>query len=430
MLLVAVRLNRDPRRLGWCAVLLLSSPLVAVLATVMTPDTPAIFCSAGVLLFTVIAIENSQSRWRNLVAWLVAGLFAGAALVAKYTTVLVPLAILVALISSRDGRRQLTHLGPYLAAALALLIFSPVIHWNSTHEWASFKFQLNHGLRAGSGADSPGEEHPAPESKPVGSLGGLLNLGIFLGGQALVWNPVLATLGVIAIVALFRRYRSLPPVQHVLLWCSIVPLLFFGLASIRARGEMNWPAFAYFPLAILTADYTVGRKFGDAAWMKWLRIGVIAAVVMTIGVSAPLLLLRLGVKFPKFNELLGWNAFAADAEAKSQSLPIVGESARDGACLAFYLPGQPEVPIFAGGASPTAYDYMDDRPDPRGWSRVAYVGMHEDVFCRRYGFVIEHRDAARCKLETGKVRSRPMAILVRAPVAGTLPSTRPAQEAR
>lgn len=427
-LLIMKRMNRDSRQIGWCAALLLTSPLIAVLGTIMTPDTPAIFCSAGILLFTTIAIDDARPYGQTLAAWGTAGLFAGAALISKYTSILVPFAIFLALLSSPAGRRHLRRAGPYVAVVIAILTFLPVIQWNATHQWASFRFQLNHGLRAGSGADSPAES--AIQHDPAPSfLGSILNVGLYLGGQALVWNPILAALGIVAVVAMFRRYRSYTPAQHVLLWCSIVPLLFFGLAAIRARGEMNWPAFAYFPLAVLTANYTVTQRLDDAAWMKWLRSGTIVAVVTTLAVSSPLLLLRLGVRIPKFNELLGWDVFAADVEAKSQGLPIVCESARDGAEVAFNLPGQREVPIFAGGAHPTAYDYMDDRPDPRSMARLAYLGVHEDVFCRRHGFIVGHRDAVRCLLATGKMRSRPMAILVRV-AASPAPSTRPAQEVR
>jgi len=38
--------------------------------------------------------------------------------------------------------------GIYLAAVVALIIFSPVIYWNWQHEWVSFKFQFSHGWLA------------------------------------------------------------------------------------------------------------------------------------------------------------------------------------------------------------------------------------------------------------------------------------------
>ena len=36
--------------------------------------------------------------------------------------------------------------GPYLAVALASLVMVPVLLWNAQHDWASFRFQLAHGL--------------------------------------------------------------------------------------------------------------------------------------------------------------------------------------------------------------------------------------------------------------------------------------------
>ena len=34
---------------------------------------------------------------------------------------------------------------PYLAALIAIAVFSPVLIWNAQHDWASFRFQ---GVRA------------------------------------------------------------------------------------------------------------------------------------------------------------------------------------------------------------------------------------------------------------------------------------------
>jgi 4-amino-4-deoxy-L-arabinose transferase-like glycosyltransferase len=429
MVFLAERMATASERTRWVAVLLLSSPLVAVLSTLMTPDTPAIFFSACILTCSILAMEEKRSRRSAAGLWALAGLFSGLALVAKYTTILTPLAIAGALVSSRNGRRQFRTAGPYIGVLLALLAFSPVIAWNASHQWASFRFQLNHGLRAGSGADArDGNNDVRPPAKDNQATP-LLNVGAFLGGQALVWNPALAALGAIALYANIRRYRTAPVAQHVLIWCSIIPLLFFGLASIRAKGEMNWPAFAYFPLALLTADFTVSSGW-HPGWMKWLRGGLIAAALTSIAVSAPLLLMRLGLKLPKFNELLGWREFAADLESKSAGLPIVCESARDGGEIAFHLNGQPEVPIYAGGAHPSAYDYMEDRPDPRSMDRVAYVGDHVEVFCRRYGFTVVHKDAVRCRLESGKERALPMAILARDMSPSARPSTAATEGAR
>jgi hypothetical protein len=65
----------------------------------------------------------------------------GLALLSKYTAVLLGPAGLIFIFFDKHARKWLLRPEPYLAAVIALLIFSPVIMWNGSHEWASFKFQ-------------------------------------------------------------------------------------------------------------------------------------------------------------------------------------------------------------------------------------------------------------------------------------------------
>ncbi len=74
----------------------------------------------------------------------------------------------------------------------------------------------------------------------------------YLGGQFLIWTPVLFVYAVVVLIHFWRRYGTLPTAERVLLWSATVPLVFFGYASTRSHGEINWPAFAYFPLSLLT----------------------------------------------------------------------------------------------------------------------------------------------------------------------------------
>ena len=89
----------------------------------------------------VVASEDSVSR-ASLTWWCAAGLALGAAFCSKYTSALVPLAALVALLSRRDLRLRLREPGPYLAAAIALIVFLPVVLWNARHDWVSFAFDF------------------------------------------------------------------------------------------------------------------------------------------------------------------------------------------------------------------------------------------------------------------------------------------------
>src|SRR5205809_232919 len=80
---------------------------------------------------------------------------------------------------------------PLAAAGLviALFVFFPVITWNARHEWASFRFQLQHGFGSG-----------------VGSV--IRREGEFIGGQLGVASPILLVMMVVAIAAACRRGAS------------------------------------------------------------------------------------------------------------------------------------------------------------------------------------------------------------------------------
>ena len=101
--------------------------------------------------------------------WLLAGISLGFAFLSKYTAALIPPAVLLYLLVSKRNRRFLKTVYPYMALASALIVFSPVIYWNFTHNFISFKFQLSHGF-----------SHPKPGFP-------LLAAGWF--GQVLVITP-------------------------------------------------------------------------------------------------------------------------------------------------------------------------------------------------------------------------------------------------
>ena len=312
------------------AAVLLTSPLFTMLATVFTPDTPAIFfCVLAMACVLTIVESQSLSRSRVALLWALFGVFSGLALLSKYTAILLPAAVFLALLTSRAGRDHLRRPGIYLSGLIALAVFWPVIHWNWQHEWASFSFQLGHGM----------------SRDRFTWLQTLTEPLAFIGGQALPLMPVLFALGIVALVSYWRRAWSqgiadahrnplprerghgtltpalsrstgrggkeeslrlsqvnpsddgpaLPATRGeeqslrlsqvtlpvwVLLWSATFPLAFFLYASSRSRGQLNWPDFAYFPLALLMAAY-LSEKW-DGQRMRWAKIGCAVALGGTL----------------------------------------------------------------------------------------------------------------------------------------------------
>lgn len=175
-------------------------PAAHLAGVIATPDTP-------LLLFWALGLwALGQERW----GW--AGFAVGAAMLSKYTGALLPLAFLI-----YSALRQRLPKGVWASGALALALFSPVLLWNARNDWASFLFQLRHGL-AGAGT--------------------LSNLVEFAGGQWAMAGPLLLPGALIWLIGEKKASG---------LWKAAfaVPLLVFAWASLRARGEANWAAPAY-----------------------------------------------------------------------------------------------------------------------------------------------------------------------------------------
>jgi dolichol-phosphate mannosyltransferase len=102
----------------------------------MAPDTPLYAAWAGCLYFLERALLAGDRR-----AWMWAGICLGLGMLSKYTIILLAPASFLFLVIDKEARRWLKRQEPYVAFAMACVIFSPVILWNATHGWASFVFQ-------------------------------------------------------------------------------------------------------------------------------------------------------------------------------------------------------------------------------------------------------------------------------------------------
>ena len=129
----------------WAAVTLNLSPVFGITGGGwVLPDGPLDCALTGAALCLIRALPERGSR--ALAYWCGAGVCAGLALFSKYSAVLTIAGAFVFLIVNREHRAWLRRPEPYIAAVISVLIFSPVVIWNYSHDWASFAFQ---GARAG-----------------------------------------------------------------------------------------------------------------------------------------------------------------------------------------------------------------------------------------------------------------------------------------
>jgi 4-amino-4-deoxy-L-arabinose transferase-like glycosyltransferase len=350
-ILMVMGLARD-RSAAW---ILLLSPFTAVLGTIITPDTPACFFGVCALASAVAACRTSASSVepRHGAWWIVFGVCMGLALDSKYTMVLLGAAVGLALLSTPDGRRHLFSAPFALGLLAALGIFWPVISWNRAHDWASFRFQWHHGA-----GDDPSAS--------------ILNLPFYIISQGAIFTPILFVMGIAALIWQWRQARSLDAAQRIILLSATLPLVFFGIFSVRHRPEPNWPIFAYLPLTII-----LSRWLAQCPPMRWTRIGlIVAAVAMVIGhlpEIVELVPVRLMANIPNpWEEMFGWREMGTALDQRSAGATVYCTSYENASEAAFYMAGRPSVWTIDTDR-PTAFDFFPGRPDPASLEKVVCV---------------------------------------------------------
>lgn len=347
---IARRVGGD--RAGLVAALIfVAMPLAASGMVLATPDVPLLAASAGAMYAVVRALEHARGSRASLGWWIAAGVALGLAFSSKYTSILIPVGITVALVFNRQLRARLREPGPYLACAAATLVFLPVLIWNSHHGWISFGFQLNHGLGTTRGSAVSRE----------------LNL---LGGQAGLASPIiLVMLGIATWRALVRPKTEF---HFLLAAVSVVCFGTFALSALRKPVEANWPALAYVaavPLLALTEWTHVGKR-----WLAW-GIGLAGALSTILYVQAVTPVLPLPASRDPVARSAGWDQLA-DSVVAAAGLPggdgrhvwVAGDRYQDASELAFNLPGNPFVFSTNLSGRPNQYDLWP------GFPQVAQAG--------------------------------------------------------
>ena len=288
------------RRLGGntgalrAAIIISVLPLAAAGLILATPDAPVLATTAVGLYCVVRALEFPPRSANSLRWWSAAGVALGVAFSSKYTSIFLPVAVVVATATHPDLRPRWREAGPYVACILAAVVFAPVLVWNARHGWISFTFQLHHGLSA-------------PQGSALGAA--WRHEGDFFGGQAALASPILfVLLGVATGRALSGRQ---PAVRFLLATVAALSFGFFIYSALRQRVEPNWPAPAYIPAIVLaaTTQWTErGRR-----WL-WAAIGLAGAMSALIYAQAIVPVLPLAPAKDPIARAFGWRDLTVRAE--------------------------------------------------------------------------------------------------------------------
>src|SRR5229473_6730932 len=230
----------------------------------VSPDVAMIPFAVAMLWALVRLHESGDARW-----WLAAGVFAGLALLSKFTVVMLVPAIAAFMLVPDWRRRWLMSPYPWCAALIAATLFLPVLIWNYQHDWASFKFQL---VRA-----------TATHDWSLRTFGDFIGLQFGLVGFIML--PVVLT-GV-AMTA-WRGYRRSNAVAILLSTCVIVPFGYFFWKSLTLRVGDTWPMFMW-PIGFAAAAINIAMlpREGFPAWMirstiLWAKAAIACGIVVVV----------------------------------------------------------------------------------------------------------------------------------------------------
>jgi 4-amino-4-deoxy-L-arabinose transferase-like glycosyltransferase len=289
----------NPQAGFWAAVALNIAPVFGVTtASWVLPDGPldtALLGAALCLLHALPASGRPASGW-----WAAAGLFTGLALFSKYSAILTMGGAGLYLLLSPPHRHWLRRPEPYLAAAIATLVFSPVLIWNATHHWASFAFQ---GDRAAGLRFRP--------LLPIHTL----------GGEALfvlpwLWLPMMT--------ALVQAFRTNAAWSHRLLaWLAAPPIIGFALISAWSSQRIlyHWAAPGYLMLFPLLGD-TIARHRTNPWVRRSLAASAALVVLATTAIATQIQFDWLGatlataMRTDPTAEALEWNSLRDDLRAR------------------------------------------------------------------------------------------------------------------
>jgi len=254
----------------------------------MFPDSPMMACWAGALFFLErVLIGNKRTAWYGV------GICLGLGMLSKYTIALLVPATLIFLLLDHNSRKWLAKPELYVAAIFALLIFSPVVIWNFSHDWASFYFQ---GPRRWNGSFD-------------------FSLHLLIGSILVLLTPT----GFAAAISLLipERRQSIRNLlvsllqNRILLFTlvfSVTPLVVFLFFSLSREVKLNWTGplwLALLPIIASRMNQASANRYQLALNKAW--PGTILASILLYGAFLHYLTLGLsGLPYPRNFHLVGW----------------------------------------------------------------------------------------------------------------------------
>ena len=267
------------------------------------PDSPLFFFAVLTWWQASEAVLAPAARGKGGTRrWLLVGVGFGGALLSKYHAILLPAGVVAFAAVTPGARRLLRAPGPYLAVFVGSLLFSPVVYWNATHEWASFKFQ---GGRMGGGGS------PLAHGGPL----------VWLVGPLLFLLPWMWFWLTLELGRRLVRFGTVVGIERLLVCLAAAPLAFFLVnAALTGKVLPHWPLVGFLPLFPLVGARwaALHRRYPRAVTamaVSWIvgELAILAAIL--VQVNAGVIPVPAGF-VDETRAFSGWESVVAELEAR------------------------------------------------------------------------------------------------------------------
>jgi 4-amino-4-deoxy-L-arabinose transferase-like glycosyltransferase len=331
----------DARTAFWSALAVLTLPMFSWLGLFVSTDALLTLFWSLALLAYLRALDSDS--W---IDWLLLGVVCGLGLLSKYTMVAWLGAALLHLIAFH--RTRLNTAKPWAAAALALLILSPNLYWNFTHDFPTLR-------------------HTADITVNKKAGGGLAALGEFWAAQWISFGPILGSVFFIVLLQVKKSWRD--ERSRLLLWFTLPLWAIVSAQAMKSSANANWAAPAFAPVVIAIVAWLLQRE------KKHLLIAALGLNLLLVGVVYHWqnLLVAVNVENPSkmspFTRAQGWDELGRQLKPVIQAHPGSVLVADNRTLLAHMLYELREIkpPAASWNPSGAASDHYKLTTDLRPW---------------------------------------------------------------
>lgn len=362
----------------WAALALnLSAVYTLSVAIWLQPDGPLMFFwLAAALMLVRVLFSRDIGDWTG---WLAAGVFTGLALLAKYHSLMLIFGAFLFVVSRRDLRGWLLRPQPWVATAIALAFFAPVVIWNAQHDWASFVFQSQRSY-----ADAT--------LRVDWLIRSILGQAVWL--LPWIWVPMIW----VFVQAVRRGPRE--PRGWFLVCTAVTPIAFFTIVALWAPlgFHFHWQAPGYlmlFPLLgrAVANRLAQGPARSTRAWLWGSAVATVLAVAVlgthaATGVLRPVLA---DLKRDPTLDVVDWTALRAHLDREGwldrDDVVVITDHWLDGGKVGAALGHR--LPVLALGQEMRNLAFTHDPTAPAFQGRDALLitsaSLEEADLSRRYG---------------------------------------------